>query len=139
MFSNQATAEAIYNDNNINVSRLNNQANKHCDEAIDLVHLNRYTMNNVELEKEILQLFCTQCDDYVNNLKTALEDAEGWKQFTHALKGSSRGVGAWRIAAETQAAELMIGDALYTDRISAIHAITIAVEEVSIFVKSQYE
>ncbi|MBL1241496.1 MAG: Hpt domain-containing protein [OCS116 cluster bacterium] len=120
------------------VTPINEYVNAHCPDAIDFDHLSRYTMGNDELEQEILQLFCNQCYDYVSTLKTSLEDPEGWKQATHALKGSSRGVGAWRIAAETQVAELLIGDALYTDRVSAIHAINFAVEEVVNFVKAKY-
>lgn len=136
MFANQATVKADYNSTSI--SPIEEYVNAHCPDAIDFDHLSRYTMGNAELEQEILQLFCNQCYDYVATLKTSLEDPENWKQATHALKGSSRGVGAWRIAAETQAAELMVGDALYTDRVASIHAIAFAVDEVTQFVKAKY-
>lgn len=136
MFANQLATKTDYN--NTSVTPLNEYVNSNCPDAIDFEHLSRYTMNNAELEQEILQLFCNQCFDYLDNLKTSLDDADGWKQATHALKGSSRGVGAWRISAETQAAELMVGEALYTDRVSAIHAVSLAIEEVSIFVKAKY-
>ena len=137
MFANQSAAKVDYR--KTSVSPIEEYSNSHCADAIDFEHLERYTMGNTELEQEILQLFCEQCDTYVSSLKDSLEDPEGWKQATHALKGSSRGVGAWRIAAETQAAELMVGDALYTDRISSIHAIAYAVDEVNKFVKTKYQ
>ncbi|MCJ8324674.1 MAG: Hpt domain-containing protein [Rhizobiales bacterium] len=136
MFANQSSRDLEYN--NKSVSPIDEYVNAHCEDAVDLEHLGRYTMGNFELEQEILQLFCDQCVDYVSSLKTSLEDPEGWKQATHALKGSARGVGAWRIAAETQVAELLMGDALYTDRVSAVHAIGFAVEEVAGFVKLKY-
>lgn len=136
MFANQAAAKVEYN--HTSVTPIDEYVNSHCPDAIDFEHLSRYTMGNAELEQEILQLFCNQCHDYVATLKTSLEDPENWKQATHALKGSSRGVGAWRVAAETSVAELLVGDALYTDRVTAIHAIIFAVEEVSIFVKAKY-
>lgn len=136
MFANQAAAKVDYN--SISVTPIDDFSNPHCPNAIDFDHLSRYTMGNAELEQEILQLFCNQCQEYVATLKTSLEDPENWKQATHALKGSARGVGAWRISAETQVAELMVGDALYTDRVASVHAINFAVEEVSAFVKAKY-
>ncbi|MBL1421150.1 MAG: Hpt domain-containing protein [Alphaproteobacteria bacterium] len=136
MLANQTAEDVNYNQTN--VTPINEYVNAHCPNAIDFDHLSRYTLGNDELEQEILQIFCNQCHDYVSILKTSLEDPEDWKHATHALKGSSRGVGAWRVAAETQVAELMVGDALYTDRVSAIHAINFAVEEVISFVKAKY-
>ncbi len=136
MSANRIELDVDYNKTNI--TPLNEYVNSHCADAIDFDHLSRYTMNNNELEQEILHLFCNQCDDYLSRLKGALENPEEWKQATHALKGSSRGVGAWRVAAETQAAELMVGDALYIDRVSSIHAIAYAIDEVNVFVKAKY-
>lgn len=136
MFNRQTAERVDYN--STSVTPINEYVNAHCPDAIDFEHLSRYTMGNADLEQEILQLFCNQCHEYVATLKNSLEDPENWKQATHALKGSSRGVGAWRISAESQAAELMVGDALYTDRVSSIHAIAFAVEEVTQFVKAKY-
>lgn len=136
MLANQATRNLSYN--NTSVTPIDEYVNEHCADAIDFEHLGRYTMGNHELEQEILQIFCDQCLDYLSSLKNALEDKESWKQATHALKGSARGVGAWRIAAETQVAELLVGEALYTDRVSAVHAIGFAVEEANDFIKHKY-
>lgn len=136
MLANQ-TAQPL-NYDTTSVTPLTEYTNTHCTDAIDFDHLSRYTMNNADLEQEILQLFCNQSHDYVATLKDSLDDLENWKQATHALKGSARGVGAWRIAAETQVAELMVGSALYTDRVAAIHAIAFALEEVVQFVKAKY-
>ena len=38
---------------------------------VDLVHLSRYTLGERELEREVLELFCTQSFVYLERLKAA--------------------------------------------------------------------
>jgi HPt (histidine-containing phosphotransfer) domain-containing protein len=64
---------------------------------VDLSHLRRYTMGNVALENEVLGLFLQQLPQTISALKSA-KTAHDWRFSTHALKGSSRAVGAWPLA-----------------------------------------
>jgi HPt (histidine-containing phosphotransfer) domain-containing protein len=64
---------------------------------IDRAHLSRYTAGDIALEQEILDLFAGQLPSTVGALKLAVTDRD-WHLFAHTLKGSSRAVGAWRLA-----------------------------------------
>lgn len=64
---------------------------------IDRVHLSRYTMGNLSLEREILALFV----DQLPSLMSAIIDSKSTDDLyraAHTLKGSSRAIGAWRLA-----------------------------------------
>lgn len=71
---------------------------------IDHEHLRRYTMGDLQLELEVLELFAGELPKTIAALRAARTDLE-WKFAAHTLKGSARAVGAWRIAAEAVAAE----------------------------------
>lgn len=64
--------------------------------ALDRAHLARYTMENRELEREIIALFLQQLPATTAMLKTAATQAD-WKLAAHTLKGSAAAVGATRI------------------------------------------
>ncbi len=72
--------------------------------AIDHVHLRRYTMGDLQLEREVLDLFACELPKTMSALKAAETEIE-WKVAAHTLKGSARAVGAWRIAAAAVSAE----------------------------------
>jgi HPt (histidine-containing phosphotransfer) domain-containing protein len=57
----------------------------------DLSRLRRFTLGNIELEREIIGLFASHA------LVKARTETE-WRDATHTLKGSSASVGAWLIA-----------------------------------------
>ena len=46
---------------------------------VDLVHLSRYTLGERELEREVLELFCSQSLIYIERLQTARSDKD-WKR-----------------------------------------------------------
>lgn len=71
--------------------------------AIDLVHLARMTLGDRSLEREVLQLFDRQAELLVARLATAEAGAVG--TLAHTLKGSARGIGAWRVARAAEALE----------------------------------
>ena len=71
--------------------------------AIDLVHLARMTLGDRSLEREVLQLFDRQADLLVGRLAAA--DAGAVGALAHTLKGSARGIGAWRVARAAEALE----------------------------------
>jgi HPt (histidine-containing phosphotransfer) domain-containing protein len=65
--------------------------------VLDREHLARYTMQNPELEREIIGLFLTQLPSVLDMVRTSRDQAK-WKLATHTLKGSAVAVGAARIA-----------------------------------------
>jgi HPt (histidine-containing phosphotransfer) domain-containing protein len=75
-----------------------------CDVPVDFAHLRRYTLGDKTLEAEVLELFLAQLGQSLALLKAA-DSASEWKFAVHTLKGSSRAVGAWRIAELAQKAE----------------------------------
>jgi HPt (histidine-containing phosphotransfer) domain-containing protein len=70
--------------------------------VIDETHLERMTLGDRRLEREVLELFVRQTTIMLGRIvgaKPALAVAAA-----HTLKGSARGIGAWRVA---RAAELV--------------------------------
>jgi HPt (histidine-containing phosphotransfer) domain-containing protein len=72
------------------------------DRPIDLVHLARTTLGDRSLEREVLQLFHRQSRMLIARMRSAAP--AGIATLAHTLKGSARGIGAWRVA---RAAELL--------------------------------
>lgn len=66
--------------------------------TFDRAHLVHYTMENRELEQEIVTLFLHQLPETLNMLKSAKKPVD-WKLAAHTLKGSAAAVGAARINA----------------------------------------
>jgi len=71
---------------------------------IDLVHLSRMTLGDRGLEREVLALFDRQATVMVSRMRSASRGSV--TTVAHTLKGSARGVGAWRVAAAAEAVEL---------------------------------
>ena len=65
--------------------------------VFDRAHLVRYTMESLELEREIIELFLAQLPATLKMIRQADCDAN-WKLATHTLKGSAAAVGARRIS-----------------------------------------
>jgi HPt (histidine-containing phosphotransfer) domain-containing protein len=74
---------------------------------VDLDHLRRYTLGDKALEDEVLGLFLAQLPETIAALRSAATERD-WKMAAHTLKGSSRAVGAWRIARLAQQAEALV-------------------------------
>jgi len=71
---------------------------------IDLVHLSRMTLGDRGLEREVLALFDRQATVLVSRMRSASPGSV--TTVAHTLKGSARGVGAWRVAAAAEAVEV---------------------------------
>ena len=71
---------------------------------IDLVHLSRMTLGDRGLEREVLALFDRQATVLVSRMRSAPPGSV--TSVAHTLKGSARGVGAWRVAAAAEAVEV---------------------------------
>lgn len=67
------------------------------EKPVDLVHLARMTMGDRSLEREVLGLFRSQASLCLARLRKA-EDEVAFIEAAHAIKGSARGIGAWRVA-----------------------------------------
>ncbi len=87
---------------------------------IDLAHLSRYTLGDLDLEREILGLFADQIPRLLSELRNA-DNEKAWQQATHTLKGSARAIGAWGMSEAASRAENLGWD---SDRASQIDAIT---------------
>lgn len=103
---------------------------------IDLAHLRRYTLGDAALEKEVLQLFLDQLPRTIAALAEAQRDRD-WKLATHALKGSGRCVGAWRIAALAETAERLAFDSPADLRSEAVARLSEAAIEAGDFIRAR--
>jgi HPt (histidine-containing phosphotransfer) domain-containing protein len=102
------------------------------------VHLSRYTLGERDLEREVLELFCTQSFVYLERLKESSSDKD-WKDLTHSLKGSARAVGAWRVAdaaERAERAEPLAGDTLAPSRAARIGEIDASLREADAYIRS---
>ena len=93
------------------------------DRPIDLVHLARATLGDRSLEREVLQLFDRQSALLIARLRNAGPD--GVAMIAHTLKGSARGIGAWRVARAAEAVELAGG----TETGAALERLAAATDE----------
>lgn len=73
-------------------------------EAIDLEHLARMTLGERGLEAEVLTLFEQQAVVLLARMRDSAPAAVA--AFAHTLKGSARGIGAWRVAHAAAAVEM---------------------------------
>lgn len=62
---------------------------------IDLIHLSRQTLGDRALEEEVLGMFVQQLATARDNLAAA--DDAGRRMIAHTLKGTARGIGAFRL------------------------------------------
>jgi HPt (histidine-containing phosphotransfer) domain-containing protein len=93
------------------------------DRPIDLVHLARMTLGERSLEREVLQLFDRQSTLLLARMRSAAP--VGVATLAHTLKGSARGIGAWRVARAAEALEV----ASAADKDAALDALAAAAEE----------
>jgi HPt (histidine-containing phosphotransfer) domain-containing protein len=77
--------------------------------AIDRAHLKAMTMSDETLARDVLALFERQGAIMMKRLPGA--DAKAKAEMAHALKGSARGIGAWRVADAATLVEIA-GDAI---------------------------
>ncbi len=100
---------------------------------VDLVHLSRYTLGERALEREVLELFCTQSEVYLDRLRQAQSDQD-WKDAAHSLKGSATAIGAWRTADAAQRAEALSGETLIEARDFRLREIESSLREAETYI-----
>ncbi len=71
---------------------------------VDFSYLRRFTLSNRSLEREVLDLFVEHAPQYLDDLRNAATQKQ-WHAAAHTLKGSARGIGAWRVARVAENAE----------------------------------
>jgi HPt (histidine-containing phosphotransfer) domain-containing protein len=71
------------------------------DGPIDIEHLQRMTLGDAGLEREVLTMFASQAISLMRELAAPSSDS---RALVHTLKGSARAIGAFRVA---EAAELL--------------------------------
>jgi hypothetical protein len=94
---------------------------------IDLVHLARMTLGDRGLEREVLELFDRQAGMLIVRMQQAAR--AGICAAAHTLKGSARGIGAWRVARAAEAVELAAGGVGELDLEAAIARLGTAAAE----------
>ena len=102
---------------------------------VDLVHLSRYTLGERALEREVLELFCTQSDIYLERLREAPSDRQ-WKDAAHSLKGSAQAIGAWRTAEAAERAESLSDAPLGEARSARLRELESSVHEAKAYIRS---
>ena len=73
-------------------------------QPVDYAHLDVQAAGDKGVMREVLALFITHGEQVLAELERA-EDAKTWKLWTHTLKGSARGVGAFAVAEAAAEAE----------------------------------
>jgi HPt (histidine-containing phosphotransfer) domain-containing protein len=95
------------------------------DVAIDQAHLFRMTLGDHSLEAEVLRLFDRQSELLLARMAEASADCR--RTLAHTIKGSARGIGAWRVAHAAEDLERIAVNSGDTE--PALEALRIAVEE----------
>lgn len=89
--------------------------------VLDRAHFDHMTGADRALQLEVLGLFRMQVEGW----RGAFEDAQGWRDAVHTLKGSARGIGLNALAAACEAAER----APEEERAAALQCVSAALEE----------
>jgi HPt (histidine-containing phosphotransfer) domain-containing protein len=71
---------------------------------VDYAHLDTQAAGDKGVMREVLALFIAHAEQVLTELERA-EDAKTWKLWTHTLKGSARGIGAFAVAEAAADAE----------------------------------
>jgi HPt (histidine-containing phosphotransfer) domain-containing protein len=76
--------------------------------AVDFAHLERYAGHDQALVDEVLNIFREQAAMWLRLLEPRAP-GDAWRDAAHSLKGSALGIGAFALADECEAAEMMSG------------------------------
>ena len=95
--------------------------------VIDLDHLARMTLGERGLEVEVLALFDRQAAVLLARMADSAPAAVA--AFAHTLKGSARGIGAWRVAEAADAVEMKASRSDAAEVAAAVRRLVAAVDE----------
>jgi HPt (histidine-containing phosphotransfer) domain-containing protein len=105
------------------IERVSAPAQSSAEPPIDLTHLARMTLGERSLEREVLALFDRQAELLLPRIRHGAPAVVA--ASAHTLKGSARGIGAWRVALAAEAVEL----AKDADLAVAVNALDAAIAE----------
>lgn len=94
---------------------------------IDVTHLARMTLGDASLEREVLQLFDRQADILLARMQQVTPTAAA--AYAHTLKGSSSGIGAFKVARAAEAVENAATRNAEADVVAAISRLGTAISE----------
>jgi HPt (histidine-containing phosphotransfer) domain-containing protein len=75
------------------------------DGPIDIEHLQRMTLGDAHLQREVLAMFAGQAGSLIGALAAFPPEAAG---LAHTLKGSARAIGAFRVADAAECLEAVL-------------------------------
>ncbi|WP_159730065.1 Hpt domain-containing protein [Methylosinus sp. Ce-a6] len=90
--------------------------------AIDWAYLARQTMDDVELERELLALFTTQAGAFGGRLAAAAGADKERRDLAHTLKGAARAIGAFSLGQAAEEYESAVATVEAPDRLRALDA-----------------
>ena len=94
---------------------------------IDVTHLARMTLGDTSLEREVLQLFDRQAGILLARMQQVTPTAAA--AYAHTLKGSSSGIGAFKVARAAEAVESAATRNAEADVAAAIGRLGTAISE----------
>src|SRR5687768_3799401 len=94
---------------------------------IDVTHLARMTLGDTSLEREVLQLFDRQAGILLARMQQVTPTAAA--AYAHTLKGSSSGIGAFKVARAAEAVENAATRNAEADVTAAISRLGTAISE----------
>jgi HPt (histidine-containing phosphotransfer) domain-containing protein len=104
--------------------------------VIDEEHLGRMTLGDVSLEREVLEIFVRQIALMLKRIESV--DPMVAAAAAHTLKGSARGIGAWRLAQAAERLEEAVAGRLRGEAVAAAtEALEAACEEVSAAIRAR--
>jgi HPt (histidine-containing phosphotransfer) domain-containing protein len=95
---------------------------------IDMTHLARMTLGDASLEREVLQLYDRQAELLLARMQQVTPTAAA--AYAHTLKGSSSGIGAFKVAHAAEAVEFAAARNAEADVEAAISHLGTAISEV---------
>jgi HPt (histidine-containing phosphotransfer) domain-containing protein len=102
------------------------------EQPIDVNHLARMTLGDASLEREVLQLYDRQATMLLARMRQAAPAVAA--ACAHTLKGSSTGIGAWRVARMAEAVELAAAAPIAAGFNAAVGKLAIAVDEAKLVI-----
>ncbi len=102
--------------------------------VIDDEHLGQVTFGDRRLEREVLQIFRRQAAIMLGRI--GVSEPTAASLAIHTLKGSARGIGAWRVA---RAAERLEQASAETERSAALGELTAATVEAGAAIDARLE
>ena len=103
---------------------------------IDMKHLCHYTMGDVDLAQEVLNLFRVQARLYVEALQKPGTPDE-WKLAAHTLKGSAQSIGAEQLAEAARECEKIVSGQSEASWDDTVASMTVAFQAVDDFIQGK--